>query len=470
MLDNQLYRIRIGCFKQQLVKKLVKCRFSASKYKFKMECSNLQKLYLMVFLSISFLAYGYILLQEGCSVNDSSLKINRKTLLQSSLNYEKRGFLNVDFRGIGKRETKNFEMRYLHGNIEKGVKNIHINIRSLFNKMGDIKAIVKKENPHIIGISEAELVKDRHNLSSLKIPGYIYLLPKSWETVGKARVIVYVKKTLQYIQVSDLEDAKVQSIWLKAGFKNSKQVYYAHVYREHTNCLGSSLGDQRNILDKLLVQWDLAVAHGSPASPNEVHVTGDMNLDALNGRWLQPDYSLVSLARMVREVCYSLNFNQMVNVITRVQFNSIQNKTAYSCIDHVYSNASHRISAVRVLPCGSSDHDAISFIRYSKVSKPPARTIRKRSYKNFKENDYIKYISDLDFRDVFSFLDVDTATDLLTLKLVNVLNIHAPWIVFQQRKNYCPWVSLETLKIMEERDRLKAEAKSLVFTDGGTVS
>ena len=78
-----------------------------------------------------------------------------------------------------------------------------------------------------------------------------------------------------------------------------------------------------------------------------------MNLDSLEGRWLKSDYPLVNLARMVREV-------------TRVQYNSITQSTNVSCIDHVYTNAKYRCSQVTDTSFGSSDHDMIGYIRYSK--------------------------------------------------------------------------------------------------------
>ena len=43
----------------------------------------------------------------------------------------------------------------MHGNTTRGIKNIHINIRSLFKKTAEIRKLVKEEKPHILGISEA---------------------------------------------------------------------------------------------------------------------------------------------------------------------------------------------------------------------------------------------------------------------------------------------------------------------------
>ena len=39
--------------------------------------------------------------------------------------------------------------------------------------------------------------------------------------------------------------------------------------------------------------------------------------------------------------------------------------------------------------------------------------------------------------------------------------MHAPWVVFQQRKDYKPWISKETKEIMDERDGWKKKAVEL---------
>ena len=110
---------------------------------------------------------------------------------------------------------------------------MHINVRSLRNKVSEVKNVIKQHNPHIIGISEAELTKDRVDEKRLKIPGYDILYPKSWAEHGYARVVMYVKKTFKYQQVHELEDDQVQSVWIKGGQRNSKNIFFCHAYREH---------------------------------------------------------------------------------------------------------------------------------------------------------------------------------------------------------------------------------------------
>ena len=299
---------------------------------------------------------------------------------------------------------------------------MHVNIRSIYNKMSEVKNLLQKENHHILGISEAELKKN-HDINNLKVPGYDFLLPPSWEAYGKARVVVYIKKSLNYESVPILQNPEVQTVWFRAGFKNTKKIYFSHQYREHTSTMGNSLASQRKTLETMLAQWEDAVVHDSTDQLNEVHIMGDMNLDSLKSRWIQPDYSLISLSRMVLNC---RNFTQLVNKVTRVQYNSVSMSTSMSCIDHLYCNSRHRISPVKVISIGSSDHDALLYTRYSKEPTPPSRIIRKRSYKDFKAEDYITDISNIDFSDVYQSKDVDDAAELLTYKFVTVLNLHAP--------------------------------------------
>ena len=371
----------------------------------------------------------------------------------------------------GKKESNNFLAKYMYGNRRKGILNMHLNIRSVKNKVLEVKNIVKQHNPHIFGLSECELKKenDQFDENLLKVPGYVTLFPKSWTTVGQARILVYVKKTLEFVQVQELEDEEVQSIWIRGGFKNGKKIYFCHGYREHTVLAGIS---QQSNLEMFLNQWETASTHNNPAEPNELHISGDMNLDCLHGKWLKSDYSLVSLARMVNTHCSVNNLSQLVKVVTRVQYNATRNTTDMSCIDHVYTNVKHRCSEITVTSFGSSDHDLIGYTRYSKEPPAPSRTVRKRSYKNFDSVKYLEELSQVNWTDVLTCPDLDHATEVFTYKLKSLLDVHAPWIQFQQRKFFCPWLTEETKQLMLQRDRLKEKAKELAIRDSnfGPVS
>ena len=54
---------------------------------------------------------------------------------------------------------------------------------------------------------------------------------------------------------------------------------------------------------------------------------------------------------------------------------------------------------------------------------------------------------------------------MLTEKLVNVLNVHAPWIMFQQRSHFSPWITIDTTNVLKGRDKLKEKAKVMASAD-----
>ena len=240
--------------------------------------------------------------------------------------------LSEQYTTWGKKQTRNFLAKYLNGNRSKGIVNAHLNIRSLNNKVIEVKNIIKQHNPNILGLSESELKKVNgvFDVEKLKIPGYKLLFPKSWDSKGYARVVVYVKNSLEFEQMDDLEDEEVQSIWIRGGYKNGRKIYFCHGYREHKSCLGGSLNSQKSNLEAFVSQWESAAEHGNPQEVNEVHICGDMNLNSLEDRWLQPDYNLISLSRIVFNYCNMYNFHQLVKVPTRIQFNSVQSTASIS--------------------------------------------------------------------------------------------------------------------------------------------
>ena len=324
---------------------------------------------------------------------------------------------------------------------------MHLNVRSLRFKVFEIKNLIKQHNPHILGISEAELEKDRIDENSLKIPGYNLLFPNSWLSHGYARVVLYVKKSFKHQQVPNLQDDKVQSIWIAGGYKNCKDIYYCHMYREHLSSEGSEV--QQNYFNTFLSQCESAVGYGGSPEPNEVHVCGDFNIDIYEGRWLKPDYPHVTLSRILKNFCHLNNFYQLVNGITRSQFNSIAGTMEVSSIDHVYSNAKFCCSEPSIISFGASDHDLIKYTRYSKLPAVPNRILCKRSYKDFDRSAFLYDVAVTNWHDVFSCSDVDDATEVFTQKFRYILNKHAPWRRIQQRKRFSPWLTENTKNLIK---------------------
>lgn len=159
--------------------------------------------------------------------------------------------------------------------------------------------------------------------------------------------------------------------------------------------------------------------------------------------------------------------SQLVKTATRVQYNSVANTTSLSFIDHIYTNCKFKCSSPSVTSFGNSDHDIISFVRLSKVPHEPARTIRKRSYKNFDKTLFLEELSKVDWLDVLTCPDLDTAVSSFTSKFRYILNKHAPWTQFQQRKGFSPWTTQETKDLIKQREDWKSKAKELATLNRG---
>jgi len=173
--------------------------------------------------------------------------------------YRSNSMYKTDFCDFGKNlcqenfrmKDPNFSAKYTYGNkakITKRIKNMHLNIRSLSNKIFEVKRIVNDHKPNILGLSECELRKKDgyYDESRLKVPGYNILFPKSWIHHGFARVVVYIKNSLEYEQLECLEDTSVQSIWLKGSFKSGKKnLFLSWVPRAYINIGKFNQGTER---------------------------------------------------------------------------------------------------------------------------------------------------------------------------------------------------------------------------------
>ena len=448
MIDCILYRVRIGSFNNV---------WSLKVNSFK-ECQMSTQVQI------------WLLLMMACNVSNSIGVTSRLSL--KSHNFDSipgpvcsHSFSTDDHRLKASLPMfcGNFYARYTYGNkINKGIRVFHLNIRKLQNKVTEVKSIVKELNPHLFGISECELrCSADFNIDKLKVPGYNLHMPRSWEEHGYARLVLYSKKGFECPRISELEDDHLQSIWVKFGFKNSRPGYYCHTYREHNSNLGNSLEVQKRKLELLVEQCERALLHGNNRDENELYILGDLNLDSCNQRWLNPDYRLYSLSQIIHQFCDQNNVHQIVNDVTRSQFNSVTRCTEISCIDHIYTNCKYKCSAPIVKPFGDSDHDVIGFIRLSKEPPEPSQTVRKRSYLYFDKDQFLEDLNEVDWTVVYQYRDLDPAVEVFTSLFRNILDLHAPWVMFQSRKNFRPWITEATRNMMKERDIAKQKAVQL---------
>ena len=458
MIDINLYRQRIGNFKQpdqrKIYQECLEKQFSSTRL-----CRGALHLTLIILTLSSFPSLNAAdRFQENCSAwpKLSCYRIICTNIFRKSSSEYYIPVQVVDY---------NFIARYTNGNrTNRGIKLCHWNAGNshLRNKMDSIENVVKKYSPHIIGISEANLLKN-HDISEVQIAEYELITSTTMDNISLqySRVVVYKHSSIISKVRKDLMSPDFSSIWLECGLPNKRKFLVCNLYREW-QYLGQGRDNTSKDIQQQLSRWIIFIDQFEQAlgTGMEVYCLGDVNLDFLT--WtktdLAPEHKTTKLKQLI-----ALLFDR---ILTRGVKQCVTSPTRSwpgqpdSGLDHFYTNAPNKISAVHVSFEGSSDHRVIHTVRFSTQVKSQVRYVEKRSYKNFNKDKFLAEFRKIRWWNLYASTDVNKAVEILTSEFSKLLDKHAPIKKFQTRKHYAPWLSVETKKLMKERDQAQAWAVS----------
>ena len=251
----------------------------------------------------------------------------------------------------------NFQSRYTIGNRKnKGIKISHWNkgVSYLINKMPEIKNIISQHQPHIFGISEANLL-DVHDPGLAAVQDFhLHVCPTIKNpNLKTSRVVVYTHKDIVAKLRPDLMSDKYSSIWREVGLPNHKRFLVSQSYREWQytnqggNRISNSIPEQLSRWLIFLDQWEAALATGM-----EVHCLGDMNINHCN--WTQSDLSRTNQTYKLRDLVSELftriiplGVSQHVSGATRHFPGQVS-----AGLDHYFTNEPSKLSQVQKHHCG----------------------------------------------------------------------------------------------------------------------
>ena len=292
--------------------------------------------------------------------------------------------------------------------------------------------------------------------SHLSVPGYSLEFPRTWDTHGQARLLVYISNEIKYTRKeSPQHHDDLPNITLEVGLGRARKTILNYYYREWTGGVSgdSSVVGQQQRLEKHISHWKELLGQGK-----DFISLGDANLCALS--WNNPDYRHKTLASQVQTFCLEESCYQLVRGFTRIQ--SYGDTVQQGCLDHVTTNVPDKCSNPEISAGGASDHMAVMITKYSRDISNQPKTIKKRNYKHFVPEAFLKDVLDNlnngSFDTVLNTSDPDIAASHFSGTFGTILNRHAPLKTYQVRNNYSPWVSSATKEKMELRDRLKIEA------------
>ena len=331
------------------------------------------------------------------------------------------------------------------------------------SKLDEMRQFISKKKLHMMCVIEADLhsrmsrVRRKNTITRkeieivLCIPGFKIYLPATWKHHGQTRMIVYAREELKVNErILETELNDLPMVTLEVGFNTEKKTIVNFFYREFSSGvtgLGTG-GDQMERLRRMIKHW-----RSLSNSNKDLVCLGDANLCAM--RWNDRDYYLKEQADIVQTFLLETDSSQLVKNFTRSEL--VQGGlVSRSCIDHVYSNSPGKVSTPEVVSVGNSDHLGVVVTKFTRAPIIKPKVVLKRSYKDFKAEEFLKDIIDSDINNSVTnknYIEEAAAEFENTFKYI--LDIHAPIKVFQIRKNYSVYLSDSTKRLMQARNSWK---------------
>ena len=168
-------------------------------------------------------------------------------------------------------------------------------------------------------------------------------------------------------------------------------------------------------------------------SNKDVVCLGDANLCAM--KWNDTNYQFKEHAEMVQTFLLETETSQLVKQFTRSEL-ARGGVVSRSIIDHCYTNAPGKVSHPEVVAVGSSDHLGLVVTKYTRAPKIKPKVIMKRSYKNFRVEEFLKDIHNSNInQNVTAINNLEDAALEFEKTFKEILEVHAPIQIFQTRSN-----------------------------------
>ena len=263
------------------------------------------------------------------------------------------------------------------------IKIYYTNVRSLKNKINELKIMAAAAKPDIIALTETWLHDDIGN-SEINIDSYS-LIRKDRHRVANSRgggVAFYIKDNIRVHTLSENDDRSLEMIWLEiaTSIKNDPLVIGLYYRAPNINIQDS------DVINKSIKDY---------CTKNTI-IIGDFNHPNIDWKTMQPNGD--TLCKKFIKTVNDNFLRQLVKNSTRGD----------NILDLILTNNTDKINDVQVeCPLSNSDHNSIVFTVNSDTEKVHQN---KRVFIDYENGDYEgmkSYLSDINWADVFNAYNIE---------------------------------------------------------------
>lgn len=159
---------------------------------------------------------------------------------------------------------------------------------------------------------------------------------------------------------------------------------------------------------------------------------------------------MAKLCRDYLSLLKIFNLKQIITNPTRVT------NSSSTLIDHIIVSRDDKISLSGVIASGLSDHYMTFCTRKGKrkgTNKQESNTIKIRTTKNYDKSIFVDKLMSLDWSELYLCRNVNIAWEIFKKLFMSVLNEIAPMKEIKMKCKTEPWITLEILELIRERDQ-----------------
>lgn len=229
----------------------------------------------------------------------------------------------------------------------------HINIRSLRNKVEEIKILLNICRFEILAITETYLDKKIDN-KQLEIENYkIIRRDRSTGQVGGG-CLIYISDNICSSRLKSLETEDIEGIWLKISTRKTSFIL-GNIYRPPSDL--NFFSHFEKVLEKVWMK------------DNNIMIVGDLNCD-----FTRAEEGVIHsrYGKKLQDILRQFDLKVLNSEPTRVIGSSS------TLIDLIISSRDFKIKETRTLELGISDHMLIQGTIQMRIKRPPPRIVRGR--------------------------------------------------------------------------------------------